>query len=414
LCQLRAHGKGLAVGASADCRAVQPELATLLVGEQCRPIRCEGGGVDTGAVRNGRTPATRGRGDLPQLRRLVFDAAALYVNAQVFREVVLAAREQRVPFQWHVGFVTRNVLLQETLTVDLTERKVAFRERAVISVQARRGARAWRAHGIEDRRAGVHRTILVQVHVAADGRSIAEHDTGRRLVEDRIDGRAAGRIARGERNVRVGHDGDRAVGRWVEHRFAVEVDVLPLHRLAIVVLEADHDIALAVRRIGAEQCRKLGLSGMPVLHRAVLRIEIDALEMLLEDEVHHAGDRISAVDRRCAAGDRLDSVNGRGGNGVQIDRHGRIDRYGAHAVDQYQVTVRSQAAKAQRRRASGRRGPGIDQLTGPDLSVFARGRNELRKLVEGVLDPDARLVLQQAGVHRLYRAIRHVVTARNA
>ncbi len=133
-------------------------------------------------------------------------------------DLVLATRKQRVPFKRDVCLVTRNVFLQEALAVDLAEDEVAFGQRSVVAIQARRGSDARRRDAVEDRSAGVHRAVLIQIDVAADrAHRVAQDRVGRRLVEDGVDHPAVRCVGRRERDVRIGDDRDRAVRGRVGH-----------------------------------------------------------------------------------------------------------------------------------------------------------------------------------------------------
>ncbi len=152
----------------------------------------------------------------------------------------------------------------------------------------------------------------------------------------------------------------------------------------------------------------------PSLHRAVLEVEVDALEVLLENEVDDTRDRVRAVHRRRAARDHLDALDRRRRNRVQVDRHRGVDRHRAIAVEQHEVAIGSEPAKAQRGRAGRGRRARVDELAVGHLRV-ARGRgNELRQLIQRVLDRDRALLLERRRVDRLDRAVGLVVAPHDA
>jgi hypothetical protein len=83
-----------------------------------------------------------------------------------------------------------------------------------------------------------------------------------------------------------------------------------------------------------------------------LRVELDALEIALQDDVDGPGDRVGAVDRSAADGDRLDPVDQLGVDRVQIDLGargggsedaGRVRADEAAAVDESQGALAAQA-----------------------------------------------------------------------
>src|SRR5690606_5642572 len=97
--------------------------------------------------------------------------------------------------------------------------------------------------------------------------------------------------------------------------------------------------------------RQLVLEAVAFLGDADLAVELEALEVLLEDEVGHAGDRVSAVGRRGAARDDLDALDrGRRDRG-DVDHARGVRRGRATSVYEHQVAVRADAAQRDGRRA---------------------------------------------------------------
>ena len=169
--------------------------------------------------------------------------------------------------------------------------------------------------------------------------------------------------------VRVSHDRDRALDCRVFHRLAVKVDVFPLDSFAARHFDAEHDVAAAVAAIRAEQRGRACLTGLAVVHRAVLNVEVDAFEVLPRDEVDDSGYGVGAVHGRRAACDDLDALDRGGRDRVQVDGHRRVDGHRPIAVEEHEVAVRAEAAKAHHRRARRGRRARVDELAILDLRV---------------------------------------------
>ena len=105
--------------------------------------------------------------------------------------------------------------------------------------------------------------------------------------------------------------------------------------------------------------------------------------IFLRDDVHDAGNGIGSVDRRCAVFEDLDTVNSRQRNGVQIKcRHGALytRRPRATTVQQYQGTVRTETAQADRVRAET---TVFDKLAGDRGRHLRRSGRDARRLQQG-------------------------------
>ena len=79
----------------------------------------------------------------------------------------------------------------------------------------------------------------------------------------------------------------------------------PAARLAPVGRHAEADIAASIVKVGADDAAQLILEIVRLLGGACTSIEFEPLEVLLQDEVDHATDRVRAVGRGRAAGDDL-------------------------------------------------------------------------------------------------------------
>src|SRR5207344_2436492 len=91
------------------------------------------------------------------------------------------------------------------------------------------------------------------------------------------------------------------------------------------------DVAAAVREVGPHDARELVLEPVTFLGDADAAVELDALEVLLEDEVGDAGDRVGTVSRRGTARDDLDALD-RGGRDRGDVGHARSVRRGRTAA----------------------------------------------------------------------------------
>ncbi|CAN5383448.1 hypothetical protein BH10PSE4_BH10PSE4_37390 [soil metagenome] len=88
---------------------------------------------------------------------------------------------------------------------------------------------------------------------------------------------------------------------------------------------------------------------------AIVGAGLQAVEVLLGDEVDDAGDGVRTVGRRRAVLQHLDPADGRAGDDVGVDNAGPgrgqgVDRH-APAVQQHQGALRAQAAQVDRARA---------------------------------------------------------------
>ena len=171
------------------------------------------------------------------------------------------------------------------------------------------------------------------------------------------------------------------------------------HRVDLAVARISGDVAAAVREaraegerripgpaVGdvagrkaevarAERVRDIRPSAVVVLVEGILRIEAEAFEIRVEDEVDDAGHGIGAIHRRGAAGQHVDAIDERRRDHVDVGGGGgRVTRDETATVDQHEVTLGAEAAKVDRRRAGG--------------AVRHRGalaREDLRQRVDQVL-----------------------------
>src|SRR5690606_26075316 len=184
--------------------------------------------------------------------------------------------------------------------------------------------------------------------------------------------------------------------------------------LSVIALDAENHVAATVIRARAEQARYAVLVTVPAFRQAVLTIDGEALEVVLENEVDHAANRVGTVSRRSAAGDDLDALDRGRRHRIDVDDTRAVDRRRSAAVEQHEVAVGAELAKA-----NGRGARGVDH--GRLVSAAPRGRpelrqrrRELRQLVEIGLEVDRATLLEQRGIHGDDRARRVEVAPGNA
>ncbi|MOA13359.1 hypothetical protein D3C78_1334080 [compost metagenome] len=115
---------------------------------------------------------------------------------------------------------------------------------------------------------------------------------------------------------------------------------------------------------------------------AALEVDVDAVDLVLEDDVDHPGNRVRTVNRRGAAAENFDTFDDCRRNIRQV---GEVDLAVVRrrvvgdpaAVDQHQRMVRAEAAQVE---CAGRRLPGV-------AVIFALGHaGVLRLCRQGVVD----------------------------
>ena len=118
--------------------------------------------------------------------------------------------------------------------------------------------------------------------------------------------------------------------------------------LGLVIGQRAHDVGPVVIEVPPHGDR--AVVGVRTVGRAVLRLDGNAVEVLLGDEVDHPGHGVRAVDRRRTACHRVDACDRRLGDGVHVHRAG-ARRAGdmAAAVDQHQGAAGAQITQVQRR-----------------------------------------------------------------
>ena len=189
-----------------------------------------------------------------------------------------------------------------------------------------------------------------------------------------------------------------------------EIAVGTRYRVVVQIGEIARDVAVVVGEIGAGDDAEVAATSVldaprqgcyapcaqerlnvgilllvPVL--TPVTIELQALEVLLQDEVHHPRDRIRPVNGRGAPGENLDSLDQRQGNLIEVGRKRsdlciRGTDTEAAPVDQHQRAVRTDSAQICGCQATRRGEPGrtVAEIL-PQVVV-----EDLRKLVKNVAD----------------------------
>ena len=111
----------------------------------------------------------------------------------------------------------------------------------------------------------------------------------------------------------------RGDGAIVAQRKAAEVAGALEDRRLVQITDRGEQIAPPPGKAGAEAQVRARRSRIAQLGQIVAQLEMEPLDLLLEHEVDHAGDRVRAIDRRRAAGDDVDAVDQCGRNGVNVD-----------------------------------------------------------------------------------------------
>ena len=260
----------------------------------------------------------------------------------------------------------------------------------------------------DQRRAGIVELVARRARAAVRQQPVrrraaaqARHDDAVRLTgNDRHE--SCWIVGRGDGGRRV-HEDAVAVRAPVTRRVAVVDAVL------ILVLVADDDVAAAVEEILTGREPEAAVVAVAVAGRAVVALELEAREVLVEHDVDDARDGVGAVRRRSTARHRLHAVDDHRRNEVQIDAAALVRRYVTHRIDERQrarAEVRVQAAQVRHR--------------GADEERAAAGRGRLKSRdVGGVLnqrfaDADKPEIAQIFAVDRRRRRRRGVVAAADA
>ena len=244
----------------------------------------------------------------------------------------------------------------------------------------------------------VDRTEIIGVHGAVIGREGAVRAKRHAGEFARGRGDVAETTGEGGGRTRAGQAGAAGIRQGAGRIVAIAFH----HRVDLAIGGVGGHIALAVRRIGANDRRHFiaatvrhaarrqrivvrGVRGLTsgiavvMLVGVVIDVQLHALEVLDHHEVDDTGHSVCAVVGRGAARLDVDPVNQGAGNEVDVGGAGaRIARNQTAAVDQNKRTAGAQTAQVDRRRARGAVGDGR-ALRGEGLrqgvdDVFNAGR----------------------------------------
>ncbi len=109
--------------------------------------------------------------------------------------------------------------------------------------------------------------------------------------------------------------------------------------------DAGEGVAAVVGEVAADGQVVAAALGVAELGDAPAALELDAFEIVLEDEVDDAGHGVGAVNGRGTAGDQVNAFDQGDGDGVGVDHAGQVEGNDATAVDQNQGPVGAQAAQ---------------------------------------------------------------------
>jgi hypothetical protein len=192
-------------------------------------------------------------------------------------------------------------------------------------------------------------------------------------------GEAGGRGLAGRIEVRVQDVGAHGAGD-VRRRYEERMGEGPVpleQRVGVVVGAAEHDIEAVVGEAvaGGEIGGSLRIAAVSA---AVAPANLEAVELLLQDEVHYTADGVGAVDRRGAIGQHLHALDGAGGDLVDVDEDLAADA--GDGVDRHPPAIHQnqgvEVAKPQLRAATGVL-VGVIGVARADVAATLEGRNRL-------------------------------------
>jgi len=159
----------------------------------------------------------------------------------------------------------------------------------------------------------------------------------------------------------------------------------------------------AIKVAAHQQADILGFTVVAV-GDAVLGVDFDAVEVLLQAEVDDAGDGVRTVGGGFTAGHDFDALNQARRNGVQVDRAVRVGRRDTAAIHQDQGAVGAEAAQFDLRLAG----------TAGVVGGGGHGRNELGQFVQKGFDRHDAGILQGFSTDRHDRGVGPIVLAGDA
>ncbi len=344
----------------------------------------------------------------PSRRDLDVAVVGLSERGQVVVDVACRTTEQRPPIERRARLTHVRDLPQVAVRLEahagvavagcgITGRRVEARV-----VAARAGQHERRAVAVEEDLGIIRDLELARTRRASgEGRRTRAGKVAGRVLENLVDGGLRRRAARPEGLVgrvrRVGRRLEEAAGiaAPVEPAVPEEVAVPELNFAAVVPLDAEHDVAVAVAGVHAEQGREARFPPVAFRRRHGLGVHFDAFEVILQDEVHDAGHGVGAVHGRSAARDRLDALDGGRGDRVGVDNQRGVRRLCAAPVDEHERAVRADTAQVQAADAERGRRARLQALV--ELRAFG---HELRHLIEDAFDAQRARVLEPLAVDR--------------
>ncbi len=206
--------------------------------------------------------------------------------------------------------------------------------------------------------------------------------TRRREVEDAV--------ARATRREVVGNAHPAGVVIVIDDsRIAGDVAIALADRLAGVIAGEEGHVATIVAKVTAEQALDVELGAVAKFGDTILRGQLEAFEIVLEDEVDDARDGVRTVHRRRTAGDDVDPLDKAGRDGADIDHARGRGSGNALAVDQDQGALRPETTKIEGRE-------GFAALVVRHAGV---ARDDLRKLVQQGFDGNRSGQVELLGSH---------------
>src|SRR5262245_41985605 len=171
----------------------------------------------------------------------------------------------------------------------------------------------------------------------------------------------------------------------------------------------DRDVAAVVVEILTIHHRDVLAAAEALPRGGGVAANLQALVILLEDEVDDAGDGVRTVHGRITAGHDVNAIDQVVRDGVDVGRHGVVENVGADvtaAVDQRQGADRAEATK-------------IEQVEAGDADAETRvrlgeGAAKLRQLVQRVTDAGGRLLDERFTADRGDRNLRFEVRTADA
>ena len=145
--------------------------------------------------------------------------------------------------------------------------------------------------------------------------------------------------------------------------------------------QVQHDVAVAFGEVRARGYAHLIALGVTAIGNAGLNVELQALEIVFQDDVDDAGHGIGAVHGGRPAGNNFDSLDERRGNGVQVNRGcARLGADVAPAVDENERPLGSQRTQVDEIEAGAGKGRGRGFRVCP--------RADRRQLAQQIADVD--------------------------